>query len=101
MGCGCKRNKGSLPTRNVNTNPARNIVANSRGSEQNMQPAQQRNIAPPQQKIVTNPNKTPVTDPKVANMNLNIQKTQNNGMSKERLEIEKRRREAIRRALGK
>jgi len=47
------------------------------------------------------PENNAAVDPKIASMNLNIQKTSTSGMSKERLEIEKRRREAIRKALGK
>jgi len=95
MACGCNKNKGALPSRNVNNFSTRNVVS-SRGSIAGNQP---------QVAIIKTdspkPENNAAVDPKIASMNLNIQKTSTSGMSKERLEIEKRRREAIRKALGK
>jgi hypothetical protein len=101
MGCGCRKNKGVLPARNVNVNPIRNVVSGGRNIAA-PQP-QQANIVPQNNAPKTNQTQAkPAIDPKVANMNINVQKNpQTTGMTKERLEIEKRRREAIRRALGK
>ena len=105
MACGCNKNKGALPSRNVNNFSTRNVVS-SRGSIAGNQPQTQpqQSVEPQVAIIKTDPPKpenNATVDPKIASMNLNIQKTSTSGMSKERLEIEKRRREAIRKALGK
>jgi hypothetical protein len=105
MACGCNKNKGALPSRNINNFSTRNVVS-SRGSVvgNQPQPQPQQSVAPQVASIKTDPpkpEKATTVDPKIASMNLNIQKTSTSGMSKERLEIEKRRREAIRKALGK
>jgi len=99
MGCGCNRNRGNLPTRPVQTVQTVNRVASVRSAGISQPPSQAKIVQAPTKDTQNESNKN-INDSQNLNIKPNFQSTVM-GMSKERLEIEKKKREAIRKALGK
>lgn len=117
MACGCNKNKGALPTRNLQMGNIRNFVQNVRQTPPTPKPGAELTHS---EKVANNQKlaeqqaaaeralkekeaflkKQEMIDKKNNNLsNENINKVM--GMSKGRLELEKKRRDAIRKALGK